>query len=258
MRQEKTHCTAIVLAAGSGKRMKSSTAKQFMLLEDKPIIWYSLQAVEQSDVIDDCILVTGAEDIPFVQQEIVEKYGFRKVKRIVAGGSERYESVYNGLNALERSTEEADSDIACTNSAENCREYVFIHDGARPFLTEKILRDTYEAVCKYGACVAAMPVKDTIKIADENGFAVQTPNRNLVWAVQTPQVFERKLITEAYEKLFEQLEELKQKGIAVTDDAFVAETFGPLPVKLVEASYENIKITTPEDIKTARGFLSET
>lgn len=259
--QEKRHCTAIILAAGSGKRMKSSTAKQFMLLEGKPIIWYSLHAVEQSGVIDDCILVTGEEDIPFVQSEIVEKYGFRKVKKVVAGGSERYESVYNGLRALERQAVEGLETCGTAYAGQSeatCKEYVFIHDGARPFLTEKILRDTYEAVRVYGACVAGMPVKDTIKIADENGFAVQTPNRNLVWAVQTPQVFERKLITEAYRKLFEQLEELKQKGIAVTDDAFVAETFGPLPVKLVEASYENIKITTPEDIKTARGFLSDT
>ena len=94
------------------------------------------------------------------------------------------------------------------------------------------------------------------KLADENGFAVQTPNRNLVWAVQTPQVFERELITGAYEKLMAQLEELKRQGVAITDDAFVAEAMLGTKVKLVEASYENIKITTPEDIKTAQGFLS--
>ncbi len=245
MKADNVHCTAIVLAAGSGKRMKSSTAKQFMLLEDKPIVWYSLKAVEQSEIIDDCILVTGAEDIPYVQQEIVAKYGFGKVKKVVAGGSERYESVYNGLREV--------SGL----QTENATGYVFIHDGARPFLTEKILQDTYTAVREYDACVAGMPVKDTIKIADENGFAVQTPNRNLVWAVQTPQVFERKLITDAYTKLMENLEDLKSRGVAVTDDAFVEETFGTKPVKLVEASYENIKITTPEDIKTARGFLGE-
>lgn len=261
MMQERTHCTAIVLAAGSGKRMKSATAKQFMLLEGKPLVWYSLNAVEQSAVIDECILVTGEEDIPFVQSEIVEKYGFRKVKKVVAGGSERYESVYNGLQVLERQVAEGTVFLEASDAGQdeaNCKEYVFIHDGARPFLTEKILQDTYSNVQRYGACVAGMPVKDTIKIADENGFAVQTPNRNLVWAVQTPQVFERKLITDAYEKLIDSLEELKQQGIAVTDDAFVAETFGNRPVKLVEASYENIKITTPEDIKTARGFMSDT
>ncbi len=261
MNRDNTHCTAVVLAAGSGKRMKSTTAKQFMMLEGKPIVWYSLNAVEQSQVIDDCILITGAEDIPYVQREVIEKYGFRKVKKVVAGGRERYESVYNGLLEIEKLRMEETSDE--NNGIHACErgtieaEYVFIHDGARPFLTDKILRDTYAAVTEYDACVAGMPVKDTIKIANENGFAVQTPNRNLVWAVQTPQVFERKLITDAYTQLMEHLEELKAGGIAVTDDAFVAETFGTKPVKLVEASYENIKITTPEDMKTARGFLNE-
>lgn len=257
MSVKKPYCTAIVLAAGSGKRMKSSTAKQFMLLNEKPLVWYSLQAVEESEIIDDCVLVTGAEDIPYVQKEIVEKYNFRKVKQIVAGGSERYESVYHGLRAIRDlgggpKTTHTEQD----KKGERTDSYIFIHDGARPFLTEKILRDTYEAVRQYGACVAGMPVKDTIKIADENGFAVQTPNRNLVWAVQTPQVFEAKLITNAYEQLIAQLEGLKAKGVAITDDAFVAEYMLGTKVKLVEASYENIKITTPEDIKTAQGFLS--
>lgn len=213
--------------------------KQFMLLGDKPIIWYSLQAVEQSKVIDDCILVTGEEDIPYVRSEIIENYGFQKVKRLVSGGSERYESVYRGLQA-----------------AEDESGYIFIHDAARPFLTEEILRDTYEAVCRYGACVAAMPVKDTIKLADEEGFAVQTPNRSRVWMVQTPQAFETRLIRKAYDMLFERLEELKAQGISVTDDAMVAETMLGSRVRLVKASYENIKITTPEDMKTALGFLS--
>lgn len=253
MNRGKTHCTAIVLAAGSGKRMKSSTAKQFMLLNEKPLIWYSLQAVEESEIVDDCVLVTGADDIPYVQKEIVEKYHFRKVRQVVAGGSERYESVYHGLMAV--STLKA-ADGAQNRDADSLEHYIFIHDGARPFLTEKILRDTYEAVREYGACVAGMPVKDTIKIADEKGFAVQTPNRNLVWAVQTPQVFDAKLITNAYEQLIARLDELKAKGVAITDDAFVAEYMLGTKVKLVEASYENIKITTPEDIKTAQSFLN--
>lgn len=255
MNNEKKHCTVIVLAAGSGKRMKSATAKQFMLLEGKPLIWYSLQTVEQSEVIDDCILVTGAEDIPYVKEEIVEKYHFSKVRAVVAGGSERYESVYNGLQAIKAKCPFAGEQQEEPESVQG-ETYIFIHDGARPFLTEKILRDTYRAACEYKACVAGMPVKDTIKIADEKGFAVQTPNRSLVWAVQTPQVFEAKLITTAYEKLFAELESLKAQGISITDDAFVAEYMLGIPVKLVEASYENIKITTPEDIKTAQGFLN--
>ena len=166
----KKRCTAVVLAAGSGKRMNSSVAKQFLLLGGKPVLWYSLQAVEESAVIDDCILVTGADDIAFVRSEIVEKYGFHKVDRMIAGGNERYESVYRALCLM------AEGGMTVPNED----GYVFVHDGARPFLTEKILEDTYEAVCRYHACAAAVPVKDTIKIADEGGFAVQTPARSLV------------------------------------------------------------------------------
>lgn len=130
--------------------------------------------------------------------------------------------------------------------------YVFVHDGARPFLTEKILEDTYEAVCRYHACAAAVPVKDTIKIADEGGFAVQTPARSLVWAVQTPQVFDTQLIIHAYQKLFEQTNALRQ---GITDDAMVVETMLEIPVKLVKSSYQNIKITTPEDMRMAENLL---
>lgn len=242
-------CTAIVLAAGSGRRMKSAIAKQFLLLEGKPVIWYSLQAVEQSEIIDRCILVTGEGDIPYVQREIVEKYGFSKVRAVVAGGSQRYESVYQALRMI------AEEDGWKTE-----REgYIFIHDGARPFLTEELIGSVYQAVCRYSACVAAVPVKDTIKIADETGFAVQTPDRNFLWAVQTPQAFEASLIIRAYGELFRRIEssgESGGKGVTVTDDAMVVEEMLGIPVKLVEASYRNIKITTPEDIRTAQALLT--
>ena len=134
-------------------------------------------------------------------------------------------------------------------------DYVFIHDGARPFVTGEIVQRAYEQVKKTKACVVGMPVKDTIKIADEEGFAKNTPNRNLVWAVQTPQVFEFSLIKAAYEKLIEKENSLKQQGVLITDDAMVAETFTEEKVKLVEGSYENIKITTPEDLKIAEVLL---
>ncbi len=238
----KKRCTAVVLAAGSGKRMNSSVAKQFLLLGGKPVLWYSLQAVEESAVIDDCILVTGADDIAFVRSEIVEKYGFHKVDRMIAGGNERYESVYRALCLM------AEGGMTVPNED----GYVFVHDGARPFLTEKILEDTYEAVCRYHACAAAVPVKDTIKIAGEGGFAVQTPARSLVWAVQTPQVFDTQLIIHAYQKLFEQTNALRQ---GITDDAMVVETMLEIPVKLVKSSYQNIKITTPEDMRMAENLL---
>ena len=187
-------CTAIVLAAGAGKRMQSNVAKQYMLLNEKPVIWYALHAFEESSIINKVILVVGAGEIPYGQKEIVEKYGFTKVKAVIEGGSERYLSVWEGLKQI--SSLEVQDVIDAEGG--KLRDYVFIHDGARPFVTEEIIRDTYEAAKMHSACVAGMPVKDTIKIADEDGFAIQTPNRKTVWAVQTPQVFEKELIVSAY------------------------------------------------------------
>ncbi|MCH5260887.1 MAG: 2-C-methyl-D-erythritol 4-phosphate cytidylyltransferase [Lachnospiraceae bacterium] len=241
----KKRCTAIVLAAGNGSRMKSDVAKQYMDLCGKPLIWYALHTIEESSVMDDCILVTGAEDISYVKDEIVARYDFCKVNAVVAGGRERYDSVYHALQLI------ADGKIDVPNQD----GYVFIHDGARPFLTEEILQRCYEQVQASKACVAGMPVKDTIKIADREGFAAQTPNRNLVWQIQTPQVFESALIIEAYERLMREKGRLSAEGIKITDDAMVVETLMNTPVKLVEASYENIKITTPEDMATAEAFL---
>lgn len=240
----KKRCTAVVLAAGNGSRMKSSVPKQFMLLDGKPVIWYSLQAVEQSEIIDDCILVTGAEEISYMEQEIVKKYGFKKVNAIIYGGSERCYSVANAMQIIDGGEMQVP----------NRDGYVFIHDGARPFLTEKILQDTYGAVQRYHACVAAVPSKDTIKLADEEGFAAVTPDRSLVWSVQTPQVFDTELIVKAY-KMFMEQKDRPDGGIAVTDDASVVELFTDVRVKLVRASYENIKITTPEDIAIAESLL---
>lgn len=241
----KKRCTAVVLAAGSGRRMHAATAKQFMEFAGKPLIWYSLRAVEKSEIIDDCILVTGAADISFVRQEIVEKYGLKKVTDVIAGGNERYSSVCNAMRYMAEGRQ----------PMPNMDGYVFIHDGARPFLTEEILWNTYADVQKYGACVAAVPSKDTIKIGDEQGFVVSTPDRRLVWNIQTPQVFETKLVTAAYGALEKELSKAGGQSVHVTDDASVVELFTNHKVKLTFGSYENIKITTPEDISTAEGFL---
>ena len=236
--------TAIVLSAGSGKRMNSDTKKQYLLIKEKPIIYYSLNTFQQSSFIDEIILVTSQEDMTFVEDEIVKKYDFTKVSNIVAGGKERYNSVYNGL-------------MYCKDS-----EYVFIHDGARPFITEEIIKRTMDVLLKHGSAVVGMPVKDTIKIVDENDFVKDTPNRKSVWLVQTPQCFRADIAINAYEKLIaeEQSGNLIKRGIQVTDDAMVVETFYDTPfnkykVKLVEGSYENIKITTPEDLGVAEVFL---
>ncbi len=224
--------TAIVLAAGSGKRMNSKVHKQYLLLKGKPVLYYSLKAFEDSQ-IDDIILVVGAGEIEFCQKEIVEHFGFQKVRAIVEGGKERYHSVYEGLKA----TGETD--------------YVLIHDGARPFVSQSIIERTISAVCEYKACVVGMPVKDTIKIVDENTFAKETPNRSTVWMVQTPQAFSYPLIYDAYTKM------LAREDAAITDDAMVVERMTDYKVKLIEGSYQNIKITTPEDLDVAEKFFEK-
>lgn len=251
----KKKCTAIVLAAGRGSRMKSDVAKQYMRLGDKPLIWYTLHTIEESSVIDDCILVAAQEDIlsGYVREEIVKRFGLHKVTSLISGGEERYDSVYHALQAL--------AEKKMTAAGEDCEtadkdDYVFIHDGARPFLTEEILERCLAEVERTGACVAGMPVKDTIKIADGKGYAAETPDRTLLWQIQTPQVFKRRLITEAYEKLMQEKESLAAAGIKITDDAGVVELLMARPVKLVEGSYRNIKVTTPEDIAVAMAFLN--
>lgn len=244
---EKKRCTAVILAGGSGSRMKSSVPKQYMPVAGKPLIWYALNAVQNSGIIDDCILVTGADDINNVRENIVKKYGFTKVQTVIAGGAERCFSVSNALTAM------SDDGLSVPNSD----GYVFIHDGARPFLTEKMLEDLYEAVQECHACVAAVPSKDTIKIADDECFVASTPSRKLLWSIQTPQVFDTKLITYAYSRLTkDKYEELMDRGIEVTDDAGVVELFTDTKVKLVMGAYENLKVTTPDDITVAESIIS--
>ena len=241
----KKKCTAILLAAGAGRRMESDIAKQYMMLCGKPVIWYGLQAFEQCSLIDDCILVVGKGEVSYARKEIVEKYGFKKISAITEGGAERFLSVEGALQIIRE-----------RRQAQPEEGYLFIHDGARPLVTEKIIEDTYYAAVTFGAVCAAMPVKDTIKVADEKGFAKATPDRSSLFAVQTPQVFETCVILEAYELLMQNLDRLNAAGIRITDDAMVVEQMLHKPVKLVESSYENIKITTPEDLEVATSFLS--
>lgn len=222
--------TAIILAAGKGKRMQSDVPKQYLLLEGHPILFYSIRAFEES-FIDEIILVTGKDEVEYCKKEIVARYGFQKVKKVVAGGRERYHSVYEGLKAIDNT------------------DYVYIHDGARPFVTNEILERVRKEVEQYKACVVGMTVKDTIKIAGKDNIVKDTPNRNMVWQIQTPQTFSYALVKEAYDKL------MKNEDDSITDDAMVVEKMLQYPIKLVEGSYENIKITTPEDLKIGRLFV---
>ena len=230
---QKKKCTAIVLAAGQGKRMGTKVQKQYLEIDGKPVLYYSLNVFEESAIIDEVVLVVGKNQMEYCQNEIVLKYGFDKVKAIVEGGEERYHSVWNGLQEV------------------RVDGYVFIHDGARPFVDEEILKRAYEEVQICKSCVVGMPVKDTIKLADKEGFVDETPERSLVWMIQTPQVFETSLVKNAYELLME------QEHIQVTDDAMVVEQMLGYRVKLTLGSYENIKITTPEDLHIAEIFAKK-
>lgn len=229
---------AIVLAGGNGSRMKSSVPKQYMLINEKPVIYYSLKTFEDS-FVDSIILVCKEGEEKYCKEEIVDRFGLNKVVAIVAGGKERYDSVYNGL-------------IYIKNNLRNMQgvqdlTYVYIHDGARPCIDMELLEECKNNVLKYNACVAAVPVKDTIKFVDEDGFVCSTPDRSSLMAVQTPQCFEFNAITCAYEKMYK---EMASTGVhlSITDDAMVAETFGKVKIKLCKGAYSNIKITTQEDI----------
>lgn len=222
---------AIVLAAGKGRRMGTEIPKQFLYIHDKPVLFYSLNVFQQHNDIDEIVLVVSEEYKSYCIKEILEKYGITKVSAIVEGGAERYDSVIAGLSA-------------CSD----CK-YILIHDGARPCITEEIIDRSLDAVRKYDACVVGMPSKDTVKIADDQGFISVTPPRKNVWNIQTPQVFSYELIYNAYQTM-------QRKGMAgVTDDAMVIELLDAAKIRLVEGSYENIKVTTPDDIKVLENLL---
>ena len=218
---------AVVLSAGVGRRMNSDIPKQYLMLKDKPVLAHSLLSFEESEV-DDIVIVCGAGDEDFIKKEFVEKYSLNKVRAIVEGGAERFNSVYNGLRA-------------CKDA-----DYVLIHDGARPYVSLDIIRRNMEEVVKYKAVVTAVKSTDTVKISDENGFVETTPDRNRVFAMQTPQTFDYKIALEAYTALIKSIE--AGNKINITDDAQVVELFSDRKVKLVEGDYSNIKITTPRDL----------
>ena len=182
--------------------------------------------------MDEMILVTGEDAVSYCKKEIVEKYGFSKVSAVIPGGRERYDSVYAGL-------------LACRDC-----DYVLIHDGARPFITEEILERGMDGVRATGACVIGMPSKDTVKLSDKTGFVAETPDRKSVWTIQTPQIFSYSLIRSAHESI-------REKDMSlITDDAMVVEQESGTKIRLVEGSYMNLKITTPEDLGVAEIFLN--
>lgn len=256
MTGNKKHCTLILLAGGCGKRMGSDVPKQFIELNDKPILWYSLRAAEESAIIDECILVIRPEDEEYVRKDIIDKYSFAKVKHIAWAGRERYESVWSGLLKLagrdwiDLSADEKNETLSDCELHNNINtDIIFIHDGARPFVSETIFGNCYDGAVNYGACVAAVKSKDTVKIVDADGKIISTPDRSTVWNMQTPQTFEADLIFDSYRKV------MSLDKISITDDAQAVELMSGREVHVVEGDYTNIKVTTPEDLVTAKSFM---
>lgn len=225
--------TAIILAGGSGSRMNSDIPKQYMDIDGKPLLAYSLIIMEKSPIIDEIILVAREEDLDYCRKEIVNKYNIQKVTHIVKGGSERYLSVFEGLRCA-------------TNS-----QYVWIHDGARPCVSIEMLERLEKDVEEFEATIAAVPSKDTIKVIN-NGIVVNTPNRADVWMVQTPQVFATDKLVDAYSNMMSQ-----PLNCNITDDAMIIENYGNTKVHVTMGEYTNIKVTTPEDILAVENYLKK-
>lgn len=222
--------SAIILAGGKGKRMRSAISKQFIDIKGKPIIYYTLKKFSENKKIDNIIVVLPEDEVKYFKENILKKYELR-INKIVICGKERQDSVYNALKSLKNSS----TDI------------VLIHDGARPFISERIINEGIKFAEIYGAAAPGVMPKDTIKVKNEKNFSVDTPNRANLVSIQTPQVFKFDEILECHEKI-------RYNGEKVTDDTMVVEKYG-YSVYLYDGEYTNIKVTTPEDLILAERLI---
>jgi len=221
----------VIAAAGKGSRMESATNKQYLLLNSRPVLTYSLEFFEQVDLVDEIVVVASEKEVDYCRNEIVKKYGFKKVSQVLAGGKERQDSVWAGLRSLGSDT-----------------DFVAVHDGARPLLSLEVLNRLLQEAIEWGAAIPGVVSKDTIKVVDRDGFVRNTLDRTVVFGIQTPQVFKYKELYAAYQQAYEE-------GFTGTDDAYLFENYIGR-VKVVEGDYNNIKITTPGDLITVGALLS--
>ena len=222
--------TAIITAAGKGKRMLHSVPKHFIRLEDKPVLAHTLDVFERCPDVNQVLVVSRSGEENYCLKEVVEKYGYKKVLKIVIGGDRRQDSVYNGIKELDE-----DTDI------------VLVHDGVRPFVSQNTLSEAIKLAIFADGVVTAVPVKDTIKYVGDDGIIRATPDRSSLWHAQTPQVFKRRILEEAYVRAYND----KYSG---TDESSLVERLG-YKVKIVEGTVDNIKITTKEDLLFAEVIL---
>ena len=223
--------SVVIVSAGRGSRMKADINKQFLKLQNKEVIAHTIDKFYNNENIGEIIVVVREDEAEFFKINIIEKYGYKNIK-IAFGGSERQDSVYNGLKMVD----------------ENCK-IVLIHDGARPFVNNDTIDSAIESAKENKCVIVGVPVKDTIKVIDENNNVCDTPDRSTLWSIQTPQVFDYSLIMKAHEKA-------REDNYYGTDDSMLMEYFGQ-KVKVVEGSYNNIKITTPEDLKIGEEILRD-
>lgn len=224
------YVSVLIAAAGVGSRMGGNLSKQFINLGNKPVLAHTIEKFEANDYIDEIIIIMKEDDIEYCKNQIVRKYKFRKVSKVIRGGRERQDSVYNGILALNSKT-----------------DIVLSHDGARPFVSHRMIEEAIEKTYDQGAAVVGMPVTDTVKIISESGEIETTPKRSLLWAAQTPQAFRKDILVRAYNRAIEDY-------FLGTDDSSLVERIG-IAVSMVEGSYSNIKLTTPEDIKIAESII---
>ena len=205
------------------------TRKPYLHLLGKPILTHTIGVFDQNPLVDSIYVIVNPSDVDLCQSKAIAPYGFRKVAKLIPGGETRQDSVFNGLRLLPGET-----------------DFVIVHDGVRPFVTDDIIDACLGAAVECGAAVVAVPVNDTIKVADTNGFIVDTPTRSKLWAVQTPQCFRKDLLLEAHQQAW-------QTGLNATDDAVLVEQLGSR-VRLIAGRHRNLKITTVEDLLIAEAL----
>lgn len=219
----------IIAAGGQGKRIEGKLPKQFLMLKDKPILAHTVDKFEQCELVDEIILVVPEDYLAYCSQAIVDKYGFKKVRKVICGGEKRQDSVYLGLKACPDNT-----------------SIVVVHDGVRPLIPLDKIAESIKICQKKNAVVLAVPVKETVKRVEQDHI-ITTLDRSKLWLTQTPQTFEYKLILDAYQKA-------EEDDFVGTDDSVLVERLG-YEVTVLEGDYKNIKITTAEDLMIAEKFL---
>lgn len=225
--KENFYVSAVIVSAGNSTRM-GGVNKQFLELNNVPVIAHTIKIFQKIESIDEIVIVTRECDIETIK-EMVNKYNFTKVVSVVKGGETRQLSVYNGV----------------TNTSSKA-DFIAIHDGARPLVTEKVVLDTLNQAILFDAAATGVKVKDTVKVVNDSDFIVDTPDRTYMRFIQTPQIFNKELYIDAVKTV--------ENSMNFTDDCMLIEAYGKT-VKFVDGDYENIKITTPEDVELAQNYL---